>query len=85
MKEKKPEGCKKLFFGNAVERSFRQALTPFEEFVHDEASSGLLLMACTVVAMLIANSNLLPLYEAILHTQITIGSADYNVSHSLHH
>ncbi len=85
MTKENSERCKTKFLGNSVERSFRQALTPFEEFVHDEASSGLLLMACTVLAMIIANSGLLPLYEAILHTQITIGSADYNISHSLHH
>lgn len=85
MTKENSKGCRTKFFGNSVERSFRQALTPFEEFVHDEASSGLLLMACTVLAMVIANSGLLPLYESILHTQITIGSADYNISHSLHH
>ncbi len=79
------EGDHNRFFRNSVERRFKQALTPFEEFVHAEASSGILLMVCTVTAMLIANSALLPLYETILHTRITIGTDACNISHSLHH
>ena len=85
MKEENSEGCINRFFGNSIERSFKQALTPFEEFVHAEASSGILLMVCTVAAMFIANSALLPLYESILQTKITIGTDSYNISHSLHH
>jgi len=85
MKEKNADGCLNRFFGNSVEKSFKQALTPFEEFIHAEASSGILLMVCTVAAMLIANSALLPIYETILHTKITIGSDAFNISHTLHH
>jgi Na+:H+ antiporter, NhaA family len=85
MKEEHSEGCINRFFGNSIERNFKQALTPFEEFVHAEASSGILLMVCTVAAMFIANSTLLPLYESILHTKITIGTDAYNISHTLHH
>lgn len=85
MSDEKLETCKNRIFSNSIERSFKQALTPFEEFVHNAASSGILLMACTVVAMAVANSSLFPLYEAILHTKITIGTEAYNISHSLHH
>ncbi len=60
-------------------------MTPFEQFVHDEASSGLLLMACTVIAMVIANSRLFPIYDAILHTDITIGGGAFTLTYSLHH
>lgn len=85
MNEEKTKGCTNKIFNNSIERNFKQALTPFEEFVHNEASSGILLMACTVIAMVVANSSLFPLYESILHTKITIGTEAYNVSHSLHH
>ncbi|RUM47074.1 MAG: Na+/H+ antiporter NhaA, partial [Desulfocapsa sp.] len=47
--------------------------------------SGILLMACTVAAMVIANSGLQPLYESVLHTNFTIGTDSYNISHSFHH
>lgn len=60
-------------------------MSPFEEFVHDEASSGLVLMACTVAALVIANTGLLHLYEDILHTKLTIGVGSFAISHTLHH
>lgn len=85
MKQKNAPTIATRLFGNSLEKSFRHAMTPFEEFVHDEASSGLLLMACTVVAMVIANSRLFPVYDAILHTNITIGGGAFALSYSLHH
>lgn len=72
-------------FGNSLEKSFKNALTPLEEFVHDEASSGLVLMACTIAAMVIANSRLFPLYDALLHTDISIGGGSFFLTYSLHH
>ncbi len=60
-------------------------MTPFEEFVHAEASSGILLMACTIAAMVIANSGLFGIYENILHTKITIGGGNFAITHTLHH
>jgi len=75
----------KLFGRNLIERGFRQALTPLEAFVHEEASSGLLLMACTIIALVLANSALYPLYDAVLHHTFTIGGGVFSVSHSLQH
>lgn len=68
-----------------LEKAWRQALTPFEEFVHDEASSGLLLMSCAFVALVVANTGLVHYYEAILHTEISFNIGSYTMSHSLHH
>jgi NhaA family Na+:H+ antiporter len=74
------------FFGrNLIERSFRQALTPLEEFVHKEASSGLLLMACTIIALVLANSAMYPIYDTVLHHKFTIGSGVFAISHSMQH
>lgn len=39
----------------------------FKEFIENEKSSGLLLIACTIIALLIANSNLSQLYLNTLH------------------
>ena len=77
--------CSDKPFSSSLEKTFKQAMTPFEEFVHAEASSGLLLMACTVAAMVIANSGWYAAYDAILHTKITIGGGNFTLSHSLHH
>jgi len=68
-----------------LEKVWRQALTPFEEFIHDEVSSGLLLMTCAVLALVIANTGLVHYYEAILHTDISFNIGPYTMSHTLHH
>jgi Na+:H+ antiporter, NhaA family len=67
------------------EKSFKNILDPVEEFVHDEASGGLLLMACAVLAMVMANTGLANLYEGVLHTKLAVNLGEYSVSHTVHH
>ena len=67
------------------EKSFKKILDPVEEFVHDEASGGLLLMACAVLAMVMANTGLATIYEGILQTRLTVNLGEYAVSHTVHH
>ncbi len=84
--EENPPNCLSKFLGrNVIERSFKQALSPLEEFVHKEASSGLLLMACTIIALVLANSALYPVYDAVLHHKFTIGGGIFSITHSLQH
>lgn len=84
-KEDRANCLSRLFGGNSIQRSFKQALTPLEEFVHKEASSGLLLMACTIVALVLANSPMHDVYDAVLHHKYTIGSGFFSITHSLQH
>lgn len=65
--------------------TFKKAVTPLEDFVHKETSSGILLMICAIAAIVIANSPLYPLYDQILHTKVTIGGGAWAMTHSLHH
>ena len=67
------------------EKSFKKILDPVDEFVHDEASGGLLLMACAVLAMVMANTGLATMYEGILHTRLTVTLGGYAVSHTVHY
>ena len=67
------------------EKALGRILTPFEEFVHRESSSGLLLMVCTVVALLLANSTLAPLYADALHVPIAFSIGAWLHEHSVHH
>ncbi len=68
-----------------LEKSFRKILDPLEEFVHDETSGGLLLMACAVLAMVMANTGLANVYDGVLQTRFTVQLANYSVSHTVHH
>ncbi len=85
MKQKDSPTCAEKLFGSSLEKTFRRAKTPFDEFVHNSASSGLLLMVCTIIAMVIANSSLLPFYDAVLHTKVTIGGGMFTITLTLHH
>ena len=66
-------------------RAFKQALSPIEEFIHQESASGIVLMICAVAAIIIANSPLYPLYDRILHLRLSVGVSDFSLDHTLHH
>lgn len=68
------------------EKSFDKIVTPFEEFIHEETTSGFILMISAILAMVLANSALAHHYEHILHTKIAfsivgIGELRYTLHH----
>lgn len=67
------------------EKAFDRISTPFEEFIHEESASGLVLMSCTVVALFLANSFLHHHYEHILHTELALSLGGWELRHTLHH
>ena len=67
------------------EKAFDRILTPLEAFIHRQTTSGILLMLCAVIALVIANSPLGESYEHLLHTKVTVGGGDLVLSMSLHH
>jgi Na+:H+ antiporter, NhaA family len=67
------------------EKAFDSILTPLEEFIHRQTTSGILLMICAIVALAVANSPLHDSYEHILHVPISIGIGSKPFSLSLHH
>ncbi|MDJ0807584.1 MAG: Na+/H+ antiporter NhaA [Gammaproteobacteria bacterium] len=67
------------------EKSFDRIVTPFEEFIHDETASGLILMACTLVALFLANGFLHHHYEHLLHTELALSLGGWEIRHTLHH
>lgn len=60
-------------------------LRPFARFLHIEATSGILLVFCTAIALFAANSTASAQYLAFWKTDITIGFGDFQFHHSLHH
>jgi NhaA family Na+:H+ antiporter len=67
------------------EKAFDRISSPFEEFIHEETTSGLVLMACTVVALFLANSFLHEHYEHLLHTEFALTLGGWELRHTLHH
>jgi len=67
------------------ERRFIRVLTPFDEFVHGQTTSGLLLMASAVIALLLANSSLSEFYAHVTHALVGLNIGEWKLEMSLHH
>ena len=67
------------------EKRFDKVISPFEEFIHHETTSGLLLIACALLALVLANSALADSYHHFFHTSIGIAIGSWHLNMSLHH
>ncbi|TQV61785.1 MAG: Na+/H+ antiporter NhaA [Halothiobacillaceae bacterium] len=71
--------------GKPLERIFEQALSPFEKFIKWESASGLMLMAATVLALVLANSALAHAFHEAWETPFRIGMGEWALEKSIHH
>ncbi len=67
------------------EKAFNRISTPFENFLHAQTTTGLVLMFMTVVALILANTPLSETYAHLFHTNIDFNVGDWKLSHSIHH
>jgi len=67
------------------ENHFEKVFTPFEEFIHRQTTSGLLLMGTAVFALFLANGPLASAYEHLIHTPIVAAIGSFSIDMSLHH
>ncbi len=67
------------------EKAFDRLLSPLEEFIHRQTTSGVLLMICAVIALVIANGPLHAQYQHFLHTEIGLSFGASEFSLSIHH
>lgn len=68
-----------------LEKQFSGILSPFQEFVHSQSSSGLLLMATAAIALILANSFLSEIYAHIKHILVGIEVGSWKLEMSMHH
>ncbi|MBP7603700.1 MAG: Na+/H+ antiporter NhaA [Spirochaetes bacterium] len=59
-------------------------ILPFQEFFEAEASGGILLLVCTVIALVLANSPLAGHYMALWQTPLTVGPGAVALSKPLY-
>jgi Na+:H+ antiporter, NhaA family len=69
----------------AWENAFGKIVTPFEDFIHKETTSGLILMACAVLALVLANTALHHTYEHVLHAPVGFILGSWKLEFTLHH
>lgn len=67
------------------EKSFDKLVSPFEEFIHRQTTSGLLLMGTAILALILANSTLAYTYSHIMHTLINVSIGSWSIEMTLHH
>ena len=61
-------------------------LKPINEFLHQEASGGILLIICTVIALAWANSPWSQSYNHLWHTNLNVNIGNFlNLNYSLHY
>ena len=60
-------------------------IRPFQEFARIQASSGILLLVCTVLALLWANSPWADTYTRLLDTKVTVGADGFAIKESVLH
>ena len=60
-------------------------ITPFERFFSLEASAGIVLLISALLALFLANSPWVNVYESILHFPVSLHIGNFVLSHSLHH
>ena len=65
------------------ERSLTRLLRPFVEFMRIEASGGILLLACALLAMLWANSPFAASYTAVWETKVTMAIGSFKIAKPL--
>ena len=67
------------------ERTFNRVLSPFEEFIHRQTTSGLLLMGTAMIALILANSSLADAYQHFIHMPVKLAIGEWGIDMSLHH
>lgn len=59
-------------------------IRPFQAFAARETSGGILLLFCTVAALIWVNSPWASMYEALWNTKLMLGLGRYTMDHDLH-
>ncbi|MCL6493244.1 MAG: Na+/H+ antiporter NhaA [Ignavibacterium sp.] len=70
---------------NQSKSPIEKILNPIQEFMHAETSGGIVLIICTVIALVWANSSFAESYHHLWHTYITFDFGGFVLKHSLHH
>ena len=73
------------WIGTPVEKKLEEIIPPFQRFTHDQTTGSILLIFCTIIALLLANSALDGDYESLLLTKAGLVFGDWSLSMSLRH
>jgi len=66
-------------------RPIQHLQRPFQAFTHIESASGIVLLICTAIALLAANSPYAGAYDSFWHQKLRFAVGGFELSHSLAH
>jgi len=66
-------------------RPIQQLQRPFQAFMHVESASGVVLLICTAIALVAANSSFAEAYDGFWHQKLRLAVGQFELSHSLGH
>ncbi len=69
----------------AAANAVKKIMSPIDNFMHLEASSGILLLFVTAIALYLANSSFHEAYEHFIHTPIGINFGSFELKMGLQH
>ncbi len=78
-------GLRRILAPHWSETAIARVLGPMQTFIHRSASSGIVLIAATIVALFLANSGWAPAYDQLLHTYIGITVGPFELKESVLH
>ncbi|HNV87558.1 MAG TPA: Na+/H+ antiporter NhaA [Methylotenera sp.] len=67
------------------EHAFSRVLTPLDEFIHRQTTSGMLLMGTAIIALFLANGLFAEPYLHFIHTPVNVSIGSWEIKMSLHH
>ena len=67
------------------QKPITQLMRPVQRFMHEEASSGIVLFVAAVVALVWANSPWYDAYHDLLETHIIVGFGSWAIDETIHH
>jgi len=66
-------------------RPIQRLQRPFQAFMHVESASGVVLLLCTVIALVAANSSFAEAYDGFWHQDLRLAVGQFELVHSLAH
>ena len=70
---------------NKPETPIEKLTYPIQEFLHKEASGGILLIIATITALVWANSPFADSYHHLWHNYLSVNLGNTSLNYSLHH
>ena len=61
------------------ERTLSRIVTPFEEFIHRQTTTGITLILSTTAALILANSSLHSIYLHLIHLPVRVGFGEWSL------